>query len=415
MVAMTSNLFWSRHILPNGLRVLLYPRQSANTAQLSLAVEFGSNHETEQQAGIAHFIEHMIAGGSKERIERSRKVEDYGGVLDFYTDHEYVMSTMDILPHKLVEASNILSELFFSDKFSEDKFSIEKKIILNELAEVADDPTEKVQETLLDNLFKHHPIKRPIGGFPKTVKKLTLDQLKAAHNTNYVPKNMVLVLSGNYSERDAQIVLGHFKSKAHQRLQPKKPLEVEEQKIKPLIMRKKIGLTQSYLSMGARTVPSSHKDSPALTLISILLGGGTSSRLFAELREKHAVTYDVSATHSKGRDYGFFNVYCAVNSKNVEKAKHLILKELQRLRTEKVLANELERSKNMILGAALRGIDSLEEAPDILTYMEIQFQHEQALVDYIADIKAVTSDDLLVVANRYLCQDCFSTVILNPT
>src|SRR5208283_5401571 len=166
---MTTPIFWRRDVLSNGLRVLLFPRQSANTTQLSIAVEYGSNQEPEEIAGSAHFLEHMLAGGSTKRIQLSRGIENSGGILDFYTEHEYMMSTMNILPIKLAEASFVLSELFFSHSFEEEKFKQERKIILNELAESSDDPTEQVEELLLKSLFKKHPVKRPIGGFPKTI------------------------------------------------------------------------------------------------------------------------------------------------------------------------------------------------------------------------------------------------------
>lgn len=145
---MPTNLVWHRRTLKNGITVLVYPRQSANTAQLSVGVKYGSNQEPKAQAGVAHFIEHMLAGGSDERIKRSRKVEDYGGILDFYTDREQVLGAMDVTAEKLPEAAAILSELFFGEEFDEEKFEIERKIILNELAEVADDPMVRVEELL---------------------------------------------------------------------------------------------------------------------------------------------------------------------------------------------------------------------------------------------------------------------------
>ena len=114
---MTSDLFWRRETLPNGLRVLSFPRQSTNTTQLSVAVEFGSNQEPKENAGVAHFLEHMLAGGSAKRIELSRTIENSGGVLDFYTDHEHMMSTMDVLPEKLIDASQVISELLFNTDF----------------------------------------------------------------------------------------------------------------------------------------------------------------------------------------------------------------------------------------------------------------------------------------------------------
>ena len=192
MWAMSANLIWQRKTLPNGLTVLLYPRQPANTAQLSVGVKYGSNQESKEQAGMAHFLEHMLAGGSDKRIKLSRKVEDHGGILDFYTDREQVLSTMDVTPEKLPEAASILSELFFGEEFSAEKFDIERKIILNELAEVEDDPGVKIEEMLLENLYRKHPIRIPVGGYPKTVKKITLEQLVEAHKINYVPQNMIL-------------------------------------------------------------------------------------------------------------------------------------------------------------------------------------------------------------------------------
>ncbi len=110
---MTAAISWRRNTLPNGLTVLLFPRQSSNTTQLSVAVEYGSNQEPEENAGVAHFLEHMVAGGSTKRIQLSRNIENSGGILDLYTDHEHMMSTMDFLPEKIAEASSISFAIAF--------------------------------------------------------------------------------------------------------------------------------------------------------------------------------------------------------------------------------------------------------------------------------------------------------------
>ncbi len=175
---MTTSMFWSRSLLPNGLRVLLFPRESANTSQLSVAVKYGSNNEPEEIAGSAHFLEHMVAGGSAKRIQLSRSVENSGGILDFYTEREYVMTTINTLPSSVVEESLIISKLIFDKCFEEEKFKQERKIILNELSEASDDPTEKVEELLLKTLFKVHPIKRPVGGFPENRKKIKFGSIE---------------------------------------------------------------------------------------------------------------------------------------------------------------------------------------------------------------------------------------------
>jgi predicted Zn-dependent peptidase len=411
---MTTAMFWSRNILPNGLTVLLFPRQSANTTQLSIAIEYGSNQEPKEIAGVAHFLEHMLAGGSQKRIELSRSIENSGGILDFYTDHEHMMSMLDVLPGKLVEASSIISELLFSSDFEVEKFCQERKIILNELAEALDDPTERIEELLLKSLFKNHPLNRPVGGFPKKVKRLTLEQLITEHQINYIPYNMILILTGNFSKEDEALVLKNFKDRSHYKPLPRKVFPPETTKPVPLVIEEKSGIAQTYLSIGARTVCSSHHNVPTLDLMSALLSGGTSSRLFIELREKHALTYDVNSDHNKGIDFGYFSINCAVKDKNLTKAKQVILKELTKLRTEKVPVDELEKTKNLIVGASLRGMDDPQDCSEILAYMEMQYKNENALVDHVEKVKAVSSENILEAANTYLKEDWLATVILKP-
>jgi predicted Zn-dependent peptidase len=411
---MSNGLVWRRNVLPNGLRVLYLSKPWANTVQLSVAVEYGSISEPEEAAGSAHFLEHMIAGGSDKRIQLSRSIESFGGALNFYTDHEYTMSMVDVLPESLPKASQVLSQLLFDSSFEQEKFVSERKIILNELAEVSDDPSEKLDELMLKSLFKNHPVRRPIGGYTKTINKLSLNQLSETHKANYLPQNMILMLIGNLKDSGVEGVLQYFKDEHAQKILPKQVHPIEVAKPAKAVMKKKSGIAQTYLSIGARTVNSHHPDVPALDLIGMIIGGGTSSRLFIELREKRALTYDVISVHSKGLDFGYFSVGCAIKNKNVNKTKELIFKEISKLRTEKVLEEELERNKKMILSGILRGIDGPEECQDILAFMEIQFNDEKALVGYLEKIKAVTTEDLLVAAGKYLQMDNFTTAIIAP-
>jgi len=411
---MSNGIVWRRNILPNGLRVLYLPKPSANTAQLSIAVEYGSNSEIEAEAGSAHFLEHMLAGGSDKRIQQSRSIESYGGSLNFYTDREYTMSFVDVLPESLSQTSQVLSELLFDNAFEEEKFESERNIILNELAEVSDDPTEQIDELMLKNLFKTHPIRRPIGGYPKTINQLNLRQLEAIQKAAYEPQNMILMLMGNLSDNQIQAVLKPFEDKPKQQKITKKLHPQETAKPIREKSQKKSGIAQTYLSVGTKTVNTKNPDAPALDLMGMILGGGASSRLFIELREKRALTYDVLATHSKGLDFGYFCISCAVKNSNLEKTRTLVFKEFAKLREELVLEEELERNKKMILSGILRGIDSPDECQDILAFMEVQFNDEKALGNYLAKIKAVTTKDVLDAAQVYLQEDNFTSAILTP-
>ncbi|MDR1992701.1 MAG: insulinase family protein [Nitrososphaerota archaeon] len=411
---MSTNLVWQRKKLPNDLTVLHYPRHQANTAQLALAVKYGSNQEPPEYAGIAHFIEHMLAGGSAQRIEQSRSVENFGGTLDLYTDHEQVVGIVDVLPENLFDASKMLAGLFFDNSFEQTKFGIEKKIILNELSEVADVPAIKVEEMLLENLFTTHPIRRPVGGYPKNVKQLSVKQLEREHKNNYVPQNMILILSGKFNEAVFEDVLGEFSAMRESKNRLIKERAAEGGRPKSLVVEEKAGITQSYLSIGARTINAMHMDVPALDLVGTILGGGTSSRLFIELREKHAITYDVNSAHCKGSDFGYLSINCAVNTRKAIKAQGLILKELKILQNSLVPFTELERAKQIILGGVLRGMDNSHDTLEIISYMEAQFGSAFALSEYVSKIRAVTNQDIQRVVAKYLSEACLGVALLKP-
>jgi zinc protease len=410
-----NGLVWQRTVLVNDLRVLYFPKASANTVQLAVAVEYGSNSEIEAEAGAAHFFLYLLAGGSEERIQKSRSVEGYGGSLNFYTDHEHTMSFADILPESLPQTAKVLSELLFDSVFNEEKFVSEREIILHELAEELDDPATLINDLLLKNLFKTHPVSRPIGGYPKTLNKLKLHQLEAIHTAAYEPQNMILMLMGNLSNDQIQKVLKHFEDKSNQQKRAAKQFYPQKtvKQVKKASKCKR-GLTQAYLSVGAQTVNTKSADAPKLDLISLILGGGASSRLFIELREKRALTYDVAAAHINGLDFGYLNIGCVVKNVNVGKAQKIVFEELAKLRSENVLEEELERNKKLMLKSVLRGIDSPDNCQDLLAYMEIQYNHENALMDYLKKIRTVTTTDILNVAQTYLQKDKLVMAVLKP-
>jgi predicted Zn-dependent peptidase len=408
------NIAWQRRVLPNGIRMLLFPRMSSMTAQLSVAVAYGSNLDPEENAGMAHFLEHMTAGGSAKQIQRSRSIELMGGYLDFSTCNEDTMIVSDVTPDKLCKASQTFSELLFDCVFEEEKLLSERKIILHEIAEAEDDPWNVVDDLLKKNLFKTHPVKRPVLGFRKTVRKFSLDELDKIHHVNYVPQNIVLALSGNFSDESAETVAQNFDCAENKSGVSNNQPPVEIAKHTEETKKAKTGISQTYLSMGTRTVHSRHPDLPALNVIDTLLGVGSSSRLFIELREKKALAYSIESAHEYGLDYGYFHIDCAIESKRLEETKCLLQKELEKLRNVKVLDDELNKSKGMIEGTILRTVDSPVDFPETMAVMEMQFNSEYALQKYLENVKGLSANDILEVANKYLAEDRLSTAVLYP-
>jgi len=383
-------------------------------AQLSVAIEYGSNEDTEENAGNAHFLEHMLVGGSQNRIKLHNEIERLGGRSSFETSDEFTFSTINIFPRKIAQASKVLSRLLFDPKFAKEKFELERKVILNEIAEANDDPRDRVAETLTKCLFKNHPIKNPVPGSKKTINQLTINEIKKAHENYYVPQRMILILTGSFTNKDKETVLQDFQDRKNDNSIPKRYTQIEEKEPTREKVAKKSGITQAYLCFGFRTVPAKDMDTPSLDLIDTILGDGESSRLFVELREKRALTYDFEAVNASGLDYGYFSINCAVNVRALNQTKRIILDELQKLKTRPVSKGELDKSKNLVLGSIFRQIDSSQGLPRLLAYDEIQFESENALVDYTNKIKSISEQDIVKTANKYFQDENYATAILIP-
>lgn len=412
---MQGNLCWQRQVLSNGLVALLFPRAAGLTTQLSVALKYGSNADPKEKSGVAHLLEHMVAGGSPERIKLSRDIERLGGSVDFFTTHDYTMVVADVLPEKSCETAKILFRLLFDSQFTQENFVKEQKIILHEIAEAKDNPWVQIDEMLTQCLYKRHPVRNPVAGYTKTVRGLTLEDIEQTHLTHYVPSNIVLALTGQFTSNHSEDIFKTFGDAENRGgLVVNSQSSIESDLPKDGVTRQRAGLSQAYLSVGARTVAGKHPDIPALELINIIMGGGASSRLFIEMREKRALAYNILSSQECGVDYGYFHIDCAVKTKNVDKAVSLLFSELQKIQTEEVSELELSKAKDMILGAIYREVDNPVNLPETLASMEMLFNSETSLVDYINKLKAVTAKDIAETASKYFHENNYSVVVLTP-
>jgi len=411
---MENGLSWSREVLSNGLTVLQYSRPSALTAQLSVAIKYGSNEDPDETAGKAHFLEHMIVGGSKTRIRLHHEIEKIGGCSGFETSAECTFTTLNVFPDKIADASRILAGLLFDSEFESEKFELERKVIFNEIAEAADSPHDKIAETLIKCLFKKHPIRNPVLGTKKTVKQLAIKDLKSAHSGYYTPKNMVVILTGKFAKKDLEAVLDDFQSEENQNLPQKRETEIEAGKPKKQAKLTRSGINQSYLCFGLRTPPAKNPDAVTLDLINGVLGLGESSRLFVELREKRALTYDFNSMNISGLDHGFFTIACAVQPKHLQLTQSLIKGELWKITNNLVTADELEKSKNVVVGDIMRAMDNPHELPRLMTDTEIVYASQNGLAEYVNKLKLLRAQDLLLTASKYFQEENYSTVTLSP-
>lgn len=411
---MSNRLFIKRRTLPNGIRLIQFPRSQNMTSQLSVVVEYGSKLDPEKNAGLAHFLEHMLPGGSMERVKLCRSIEQNGGYVNFFTDYEYTIGITDVFPEKLSEASKILLKLFFNSGFEEKKFELERKIISNEIDESFDDPDTEIDDMLRKNLYKNHPIRHPILGYHKTISQLSIDEMEKTHRTQYVPQNTILILTGKFSNKDVESIIQDFGEVNKTQTKLKKYKYIEKGKPRKEWVRTKTGISQTYLSVGSRTVSGKHNDDPAMDIFSTLIGNGVSSRLFRELREKRGLAYKIESSNCDGSDFGFFSICCAIKPNKLKTTTDLILKEITKIKTKKISNDELLKCKNMLIGDLFRGIYDPLNLHAVLASMEILFGHKYALKKYVERIQLVSVDELIEVANKYLGESNLSQAVLTP-
>lgn len=411
LFVMNHKLVWKRQVLSNGLTILLYPRKSL-TAQLSLMIKYGSIDDEAEKIGAAHFLEHMLVSGSQKRIKLQHQIEELGGCSSFETTNDSTFVSLDIFSEKLIQASEIMTKLVFDQTFEQEKLVLERKVILNEIAEAFDDPRDRTAQALIKNLFPSHPIRHPILGTKKTINELTLEDIKKTHSCQYTPSNMVLILTGNVTKADIDSIVLKFNEKSEE----KKPIKSQRQteKCKPrkeLIIRKS-GVGQAYLDFGLRTPPALSPETIPLDLINSILGIGESSRLFVQLREKTALTYDIESTNLSGLDYGYFSIACAVRTNRIMQTLKAIKKELEKITNNQVQQEEIEKSKNLMIGDIIRGIDSPHELPRIMADVELIYGDERGLSNYIDKLILVNKQSIKDIACKYFQEEKYSTAIL---
>ena len=285
---------------------------------------------------------------------------------------------------------------------------------MNEIAEAADDPQDTVEETLIKCLFKHHRLRNPTLGSKKTVNRLEPSDIEKSHHSFYVPKNMILAVCGNFSDKEAQTIIEHFQEKENHGSVPKYIGRAEKSKVTEEKVIKRPGINQSYVSFGLRTASAKDPDGPALSLINSILGMGESSRLFMELREKRALTYSFNSAYISGSDYGYFAINCSVETKLLKQTQNIIQSELEKIKNQQTTKAELEKSKNMLLVNVYRAIEASFQLPGIITEQEIYFRNKNSLQTYLNNIGQLNEQDIVEIANKYFKKENYATAILNP-
>jgi len=390
-----------RQKLPNGLTIITEQMPHIRSASIGIWLQTGSRDEDPEWNGISHFIEHMVFKGTKHRTaeEIARQVDSIGGNMDAFTAKECICFNVKVLDEHVPTALDILSDLVLNPVFATSDIARERGVILEEIKMDEDNPDYLVHEIFTQNFWKDHPLGKPILGTKETVKRFERQPVLDAYARRFVPGNIIVSAAGNLDhDRFVELVIPHFEHM--------KPLKngfhsPEPKIVSRIILRNKKALEQVQLCVGVPAHPIAHERRHAGYVLNTLLGGGMSSRLFQNIRERQGLAYSIYSDLNPYRDTGCLAIYAGCSLASAAKVVQSVVSEFRKLKTEPVAQEELHRSKAQLKGSLMLSLESSTSRMSNLARQEMYFDRYYDLDELIERIEAVTADDLTSLANEF--------------
>lgn len=387
--------------LSNGIKVITETMPHVRSVSVGVWVGSGSRRETPEQNGVSHFIEHMLFKGTATRSAEdiARSVDSIGGNLDAFTAKEMTCFNTKVLDEHLPIAMDVLSDLVLNPRFDQEDIDKEKGVVLEEIKMDADSPDYLVHEIFSSNFWKDHSLGRPILGTRETVKALSREVIRDYYSAVYTPENLLITAAGNLAQE-------RLVSLASERFENLKPAGVPPAETAPntharVSLRSKKELEQVHLCMGVPCYPIPHEDRFHCYVLNTVLGGGMSSRLFQNIRERQGLAYSVYSDLNPYTDTGCMMVCAGTSVESVRKLVDSVLKEFTELKQATVPAEELRRAKDHLKGSLMLSLESTSSRMSNLARQEMHFKRFFSLDELVESIETVTADDVQRVAQKF--------------
>ena len=390
-----------RQVLPNGLTVITEQMAHIRSASIGIWLETGSRDEDPEWNGISHFIEHMVFKGTKHRTaeEIARQVDSIGGNMDAFTAKDCICFNVKVLDEHVPIALDILSDLVLNPIFAAADITRERGVILEEIKMDEDNPDYLVHEIFTQNFWKDHPLGKPILGTKETVKRFEREPVLDAYTHRFAPGNIIVSAAGNLDhDRFVELVTSHFQ---HMKASKNGFHSSAPKIVSRIILRNKKALEQVQLCMGVPAHHIAHEKRHAGYVLNTLLGGGMSSRLFQNIRERQGLAYSIYSDLNPYRDTGCLAVYAGTSLASASKVVQSVISEFRKLKTEPVPDEELNRSKAQLKGSLMLSLESSTARMSNLARQEMYFERFYDLDELIEKIEAVTAEDLHTLANEF--------------
>ncbi|MFD2613056.1 M16 family metallopeptidase [Paenibacillus gansuensis] len=382
-----------KHRLANGLRVVLEPIPSLRSVTFGIWVKTGSRNEKEINNGISHFIEHMLFKGT-ERYSAQEIAEVFdgiGGNVNAFTSKEYTCYYAKVLDQHLPLAMDVLSDMFFHSQFDREELEKEKNVILEEISMYEDTPDDMVHDLITKAAYSTHPLASPILGTEEILTQLQSDDLRQYMKENYHIGNTVLSIAGNIEESSIlELVEAHFGQFSN--------AGEQDVLIKPdfdggLLFHEK-ATEQNHICLSFEGCSLADPRIYGMIILNNTIGGGMSSRLFQEIREKRGLAYSVYSYHSAHLDSGLFTLYAGTAPKQTKEVLEVTMEVMNDLVRNGMTAAELHKGKEQLKGSLILSLESTSSRMNRMGKNELLLGRHLTLDEIIERIDAVTMDEI---------------------
>jgi predicted Zn-dependent peptidase len=394
-----------KEVFPNGLVVITEPMEHVHSVSVGIWLCSGSRREPAELNGISHFIEHMVFKGTNRRSAEdiAREVDSVGGMLDAFTSKEMVCFNTKVLDEHLSKVFDVIADMVLDPKFAQDEIEREKSVILEEIRMTQDNPEDLVHELFTQNFWYPHPLGKPILGTPETVGAFSRDTLRSWFKERYSPNNMVITAAGHLSHAHLlDLVAERFADRPAGNPWTPESVPVAAPHI---TVRTKHELEQVHLCLGVSSLPMTDRRRFGVSVLNNILGGGMSSRLFQNIRERKGLAYSIFSELNSYRDAGVLSVYAGTSLETLGQLVRCVLDEFRRMKDEPPPEEELRRAKDHLKGATLLALEGSGQRMNSLARYHIYFDRHYTAQELIAMLEEVTSADVQRLAQEFFQSD----------
>jgi predicted Zn-dependent peptidase len=404
--------------LPTGLRVLTVPMPSVESVTVTVWIKVGSRWENKKNNGISHFLEHMVFKGGKKRPtakEISEAVDSFGGQFNAATSKEWTNFYIKSRAASVETAIDVLSDMVLNPILDTTEIEKEKGVIVSEIEMYEDTPMAHIGDVFEQLIYGDDPLGMDTAGTKESVRGIKRNDFVSYRKIHYYPENILVSIAGSITEKHALSLVKkyftHFESKNRKFVKPKKVFEQS----RPQVMLQYKKTDQAHLILGFRGFGYGDKDRYAESVLSSILGGGMSNRMFTEVREKRGLAYAVKTSADHYMDNGYFGTYAGVRLDTVDEAIKVIQEEMYKIAAgDKISAREFKKAKEYMKG---RTALALEDTSAVNSYFAIRamFLDEiETPEEVYKKIDAVTVDEVYAVAKRLFDKSKLNLAIIGP-